>query len=83
MASPTSTAEIPPELRDDLHELYRGLHAAPELSMREHRTAALIQRRMSALGWETGIVGGTGVVAVLRNGDGPVVAFRADIDALP
>jgi amidohydrolase len=83
MASPTITTEIPAELRDDLHELYRGLHAAPELSMREHRTAALIQQRMSALGWETDTVGGTGVVAVLRNGDGPVVGFRADIDALP
>lgn len=83
MASPTSIADISTELRDDLHELYRGLHAAPELSMREHRTAALIQQRMSALGWETDIVGGTGVVAVLRNGEGPVVGFRADTDALP
>jgi amidohydrolase len=75
--------EISTALQDDLHALYRGLHAAPELSMQEHRTAALIQQRMANLGWETLTVGGTGLAAVLRNGDGPVVAFRADIDALP
>ncbi|MHA6628520.1 amidohydrolase [Pseudonocardia sichuanensis] len=75
--------QIPTALQDDLHALYRGLHAAPELSMQEHRTAALIRRRMDDLGWETHAVGGTGVAAVLRNGDGPVVAFRADTDALP
>ncbi|MGH3585463.1 MAG: amidohydrolase, partial [Pseudonocardia sp.] len=74
---------ISPALQDELHALYRGLHAAPELSMQEHRTAALIQRRMDDLGWETHVVGGTGVAAVLRNGDGPVVAFRADTDGLP
>ncbi|WP_028920920.1 amidohydrolase [Pseudonocardia acaciae] len=83
MTSLPVAAEISTELRDDLHELYRGLHAAPELSMQEHRTAALIEQRMSALGWETTIVGGTGVAAVLRNGEGPVVGFRADTDALP
>jgi len=75
--------EIPAALRDDLHALYRDLHTAPELSMQEHRTAELIRARMTALGWETVTVGGTGVAAVLRNGDGPVVAFRADTDALP
>ena len=75
--------QIPAALQDDLHALYRGLHAAPELSMQEHRTAALIRQRMDDLGWETHSVGGTGVAAVLRGGDGPVVAFRADTDALP
>ncbi|WP_219414510.1 amidohydrolase [Pseudonocardia nigra] len=75
--------EIPAALREDLHALYRGLHAAPELSMQEHRTAELISARMVALGWEAITVGGTGVAAVLRNGDGPVVGFRADTDALP
>lgn len=74
---------VDPELRAELHALYRHLHAHPELSMQEHATAALVQERMRGLGYETFRCGGTGVVAVLRNGDGPVVAFRADIDALP
>lgn len=51
--------------------------------MAEHDTSALIAQRMSALGYTTTVCGGTGVVATLTNGDGPVVAFRADIDALP
>lgn len=75
--------QISTELQDDLHALYRHLHGAPELSMQEHATAALITDRMAGLGFETLTCGGTGVVAVLRNGDGPVVGFRADIDALP
>ncbi len=83
MTSVVDGTVVSPELRDELHALYRHLHAAPELSMQEHRTAALITERMSALGFETFPCGGTGVVAVLRNGDGPVVGFRADTDALP
>ncbi|QVQ54730.1 amidohydrolase [Spiractinospora alimapuensis] len=51
--------------------------------MQENRTAELIEERMRALGCETFRCGGTGVVAVLRNGDGPIVGFRADTDALP
>lgn len=72
-----------PELRERLHELYTHLHRHPELSMQEHETATLIEERMGALGYEVSRCGGTGVVAVLRNGDGPVVGFRADTDALP
>lgn len=83
MTTLPTAPEISTELQDDLHALYRGLHAAPELSMQEHRTSALIRRRMDDLGFATFLVGGTGVVAVLRNGDGPVVGFRADTDALP
>lgn len=79
----TTLPEIPAELREDLHTLYRHLHGAPELSMQEHATADLIRARMDALGCETFVCGGTGVVAVLRNGEGPVVGFRADTDALP
>ncbi|MFW3386301.1 UNVERIFIED_CONTAM: amidohydrolase [Kocuria sp. CPCC 205274] len=79
----TTLPEIPAELREDLHTLYRHLHGAPELSMQEHATAELIRARMDALGCETFVCGGTGVVAVLRNGEGPVVGFRADTDALP
>lgn len=71
------------ELRDELHSLYRHLHAHPELSMQEHETAALIEDRLAELGIPTFRCGGTGVVGVLENGPGPVVAFRADTDALP
>jgi hippurate hydrolase len=66
-------------------EVYRDLHAHPELAFEEHRTAATVVRELGRLdGWEvTQKVGGTGVVAVLRNGGGPVVWLRADMDALP
>ncbi|EMY36259.1 metal-dependent amidase/aminoacylase/carboxypeptidase [Arthrobacter crystallopoietes BAB-32] len=69
--------------RAGLHELYRHLHAHPELSMQEHHTAELIERQLDGLGIENFRCGGTGVVGVLRNGDGPVVGFRADTDGLP
>lgn len=72
------------DIRDDLTELYKDLHAHPELSFAEHRTAAEVARRLDALGLEvTTGVGRTGVVGVLRNGDGPTVLLRADFDALP
>lgn len=74
---------LPGNLTHELHELYRHLHAHPELSMQESATAALIEARMTALGWHTFSCGGTGLVAVLENGDGPVIGFRADTDALP
>ncbi|MFJ4654316.1 amidohydrolase [Nocardia sp. NPDC088792] len=68
----------------DLTELYRDLHAHPELSFAEHRTAAIVAQRAKSLGYEvTEGVGGTGVVARLANGPGPLVALRADMDALP
>src|ERR1700759_26417 len=67
-----------------LENLYRDLHAHPELSDQEHRTAAKAAEQLEWAGCEvtTGI-GGTGVVGVLRNGDGPTVMLRADMDALP
>ncbi len=69
---------------EPLGELYRKLHAAPELSMKETATAAKLAGRLRALGFEvTEEVGGTGIVGVLRNGDGPVVMLRTDLDALP
>jgi amidohydrolase len=68
----------------DLHELYRDLHQHPELSLQEFRTAEVLADALRPLGFDvTTNVGGTGVVGVLRNGDGPVVLLRADIDALP
>src|SRR5690242_3334467 len=67
-----------------LDELYRDLHSHPELSFAEHRTAALAARLAAGAGCEvTTGVGRTGVVAVLRNGAGPHVMLRADMDALP
>lgn len=71
-------------IRADLADLYRDLHAHPELSFAEHRTAAEAARRAESYGYEvTTGVGRTGVVAVLRNGYGPTVLLRADFDALP
>lgn len=68
----------------DLLALYRDLHMHPELSLQETRTAARLAKEMRQLGLSvTEGVGGTGVVAVLRNGAGPVVLIRADMDALP
>ncbi|HEY1231566.1 MAG TPA: amidohydrolase [Ramlibacter sp.] len=68
----------------DLEALYKDVHSHPELSMQEKRTAALAAEHLRAAGFEvtTGL-GGTGVVGVLRNGDGPTVMLRADMDALP
>jgi amidohydrolase len=72
------------ELGTELAALYRDLHQHPELSLAETRTAGLIAERLRADGYAvTEGVGGTGVVGVLRNGPGPVVMLRADIDALP
>jgi hippurate hydrolase len=71
-------------LLPDLEALYKDVHAHPELSMRETRTAALAADRLKAAGYEvTTGVGATGVVGLLRNGSGPTVMLRADMDALP
>jgi len=68
----------------DLEALYKDIHAHPELSMQETRTAGLAADRLRAAGYEvTTGVGRTGVVGLLRNGDGPTVMLRADMDALP
>ena len=71
-------------LLPDLQSLYTDLHAHPELSMQETRTAGIAAERLRAAGYEvTTGVGRTGVVGLLRNGDGPTVMLRADMDALP
>ncbi|WP_202819087.1 amidohydrolase [Actinosynnema sp. ALI-1.44] len=68
----------------NLADFYRDLHEHPELSRQEHRTAGKLAEALASLGYEvTTGVGGTGVVALLRNGDGPTVMLRADMDALP
>ncbi|MFD8008723.1 amidohydrolase [Streptomyces sp. NPDC058955] len=67
-----------------LRALYEDLHAHPELSFQEVRTAGIVAGLLREQGWDvTEGVGGTGVVGVLANGDGPVVLLRADMDALP
>lgn len=68
----------------ELAGCYRDLHAHPELSMQEVRTAGIVAAQLRDQGWAvTERVGQTGVVGVLRNGDGPTVLLRADMDALP
>jgi amidohydrolase len=71
-------------LLPDLEALYTDVHAHPELSMQESRTARLAAEQLRAAGYDvTTKVGKTGVVGLLRNGDGPTVMLRADMDALP
>lgn len=73
-----------PGLLPDLEALYKDVHAHPELSMQETRTADLAAQHLRDNGYEvTTGVGKTGVVGLLRNGDGPTVMLRADMDALP
>src|SRR4051794_2223074 len=71
-------------LLPDLEALYKDLHSHPELSMQEARTAGAAADPLRAAGYEvTTGVGKTGVVGLLRNGDGPTLMLRADMDALP
>jgi hippurate hydrolase len=68
----------------DIEKLYIDLHRNPELAFHEQRTAATLAARVKALGYEvTTGVGGTGIVAILKNGPGPVVMLRTELDALP
>jgi amidohydrolase len=71
-------------LLPDLESFYKDIHIHPELSMQEKRTAAKAAERLQTAGFDvTTGVGKFGVVGLLRNGDGPVVMLRADMDALP
>jgi amidohydrolase len=71
-------------LLPDLESVYKDIHSHPELSMQENRTAGIAADRLRAAGYEvTAGIGKTGVVGVLRNGDGPTIMLRADMDALP
>src|SRR5690349_15903475 len=71
-------------LLPDLESVYKDLHSHPELSMEENRTARIVADRLRAARYEvTTGVGKTGVVGLLRNGDGPTIMLRADMDALP
>ena len=71
-------------LLPDLESIYKDIHSHPELSMQENRTAGIAAERLRAAGYDvTAGVGKTGVVGLLRNGDGPAIMLRADMDALP
>ncbi|MBO8190955.1 amidohydrolase [Streptomyces oryzae] len=71
-------------IRDSLESLYKDLHQHPELGFQERRTAGHVAQALNEWDYEvTEEVGGTGVVGVLHNGDGPTVLLRADMDALP
>jgi amidohydrolase len=81
------SAEVKQRLDADyerLDALYKHLHANPELSLHEARTSARLARELKEIGFDvTERVGGYGVVGVLKNGDGPAVLVRTDMDALP
>ena len=67
-----------------LEALYKDLHQHPELGMQEVRTAGILAQHLRKAGFTvTEKVGGTGVVGVLKNGEGPTILIRADMDALP
>jgi hippurate hydrolase len=87
LAAPSSAATLNEAINSDMPQLmtlYRDLHANPELSMQEVRTPAKLAAEMKKLGFAvTEKVGKTGVVAVLKNGEGPTLLIRADMDALP
>jgi hippurate hydrolase len=82
--SQQSSLGLSDELLAELEGMYKDIHAHPELSMQETRTAGLAAAWLRHHGYEvTEGVGVTGVVGLLRNGDGATVLLRADMDALP
>jgi len=90
LGSRPAMADGPPELAGldalypSLDALYIDLHKNPELSLHEEKTAAKLATRLRALGFEvTEHLGGLGGGGVLRNGAGPTVLVRTDMDALP
>jgi hippurate hydrolase len=83
LAHAVSDAEIEAAL-PDAKTLFLDLHQHPELSRHETRTAALLASKLRLLGYDvTEHVGGTGIVALMKNGAGPTVMLRTELDALP
>lgn len=66
-----------------IRDTYTALHRRPELSLQEQETSKLVESTLAGFGYLVSRIGGTGVVGVLANGDGPTVLARADMDALP
>lgn len=89
LAAPASgqsdiSANVDADYEAFLEELFLDFHRNPELSYMETRTAGIIAAQLRAAGAEvTEGVGGTGVVGIMRNGEGPTVLVRADMDGLP
>lgn len=87
ISAPGMASDLNKEVADDygyLESLFLDFHKNPELSFRETRTSAKIADELKGLGFEvTTGVAGTGVVAMMKNGDGPLVMVRADMDGLP
>ena len=84
LALAAAATPIPPAPQADLVAMYKDLHTHPELSGQEVRSAAIMAAEARAAGFAvTTGVGGNGVVAVMKNGPGPVVLIRADMDGLP
>ncbi|MBA3941929.1 MAG: amidohydrolase [Sphingopyxis sp.] len=87
IAAPAAAQTLGGEVQKQMPSLmaiYKDLHANPELSFMEVRSAGILAAETRKLGFEvTEKVGGTGIVAVMKNGPGPVVLLRADMDGLP
>jgi len=88
-AAPEPTADasrvvgtVVEKLADDLVDIRRDLHAHPELSWSEHRTTDIVAANLAEAGWTLSRTGDSGLIAELGE-DGPLVALRADLDALP
>src|SRR6266436_6335766 len=83
-AQTPSTSKEVEAVYPDAHALYLDIHQNPELSSHETQTAGKLASRLRSLGYEvTEHVGGTGIVAMLKNGSGPTVMLRTELDALP
>ena len=81
--TPATSKEVE-SVYPDARALYLDIHQSPELSAHETQTAAKLAGRLRSLGYDvTEHVGGTGIVAILKNGAGPVVMLRTELDALP
>ncbi|MGB2739649.1 MAG: amidohydrolase [Cognaticolwellia sp.] len=79
-----TTADIAKDYQQHLAPLWDHFHRNPELSLMETKTAKRLAQELTAVGFEvTQGVGGTGVVAIMKNGPGPMVMVRADMDGLP
>lgn len=83
-AQPAPKSQEVESVYPDAHTLYLDLHQNPELSAHETQTAAKLATHLRSLSYDvTEHVGGTGVVAILKNGEGPTVMLRTELDALP
>ena len=79
-----STGELSEEEMTYLHDFYKDLHQNPEISLQEEQTAAKLADELEKVGYAvTRNFGGFGIVGIMKNGDGPQILYRTDMDALP